>query len=138
MACTPTTPTYPRVFLNGTRVWMSNPRLHETSKTWIATHPGSMFPICRPPVIIMISSMGNNVDDSGETFRQQSCPECGTPMEAGFVTTNHSLRWTNRKSVGNQIALLAEPLTRIGWFRNPKCPAIRCRGCKIVMFRSRL
>jgi len=69
-------------------------------------------------------------------IKDYPCPECGAEMERGFVTTNHSLRWSQKESTGRFFAIAAEPLSPIGWVTNPKCPGLRCRKCRVVVLKE--
>jgi len=70
-----------------------------------------------------------------DSFPENVCPECGGDMIEGYVTSNHSIRWARSKSEGSQFGIMAEGLTKIGWYSNPHVPAVRCKKCRLVIFR---
>jgi len=72
------------------------------------------------------------------SLKKYPCPECQSEMESGFVTSNHSIRWAQNESEGSFFGIRAETLTprSILRLRNPKCHALRCRKCGIVIFEE--
>ncbi len=71
-------------------------------------------------------------------IKDYKCPECNSKMERGFVSTNHSFRWASDKNTGSFFAINAETLTpnSIWKLKNPKCSALRCRTCDLVLFKN--
>ncbi len=66
------------------------------------------------------------------------CPECNANMTEGYVTSNHSIRWTEEEKKGSIFNVAAESLTPNSVFKltNPKCNGLRCKKCGIVIFRE--
>ena len=68
-------------------------------------------------------------------IKDYSCPECNSIMKKGFVTTNHSIRWATDINQGNYSIINTEKLTKVGWLKNPKVSALRCKSCCLVLFK---
>jgi len=77
-------------------------------------------------------------DRDRNIIKDYSCPECSSSMEKGYVTSTHSIRWTEDKSKGSYITINADTLTPYSSisFKNPKCIGLRCKDCGIVIFKE--
>lgn len=64
-----------------------------------------------------------------------NCPKCNDKMENGFVTTARSICWMDdcEKHIFsvNNLESLSGTIWRL---KLPKCEALRCKKCKIVIF----
>ncbi len=63
------------------------------------------------------------------------CPQCDQEMERGFVTATQSIRWAVDEKQGGFFGIAAEVLKKGGWTTHPKCPALRCKKCQLVVFQ---
>jgi Domain of unknown function (DUF6487) len=75
-------------------------------------------------------------------LKEYGCPECGQPMERGYVRARHSIRWESwaqgTLSAWPFSFLRAEKLTPGGIFgaSDPRCMGLRCRACGLVLFQQ--
>jgi hypothetical protein len=72
------------------------------------------------------------------TLPSYPCPECAREMERGYVTSQHSMRWSGDEATGSFFLIAAETLTpgSIFRWRNPKCVGWRCRQCGLVLLKE--
>jgi len=70
--------------------------------------------------------------------QKYKCPECNAEMEKGYVLSDNSIRWAETEEQGAVWGLSAETLTPKSYWKltNPKCDGLRCKKCKIVIFRE--
>ena len=70
----------------------------------------------------------------------EKCPECGTPLESGFVLVpSFGVSWTQDPDAKWVFGSKMEKLHKDSWgFRKlskETLPAKRCSNCKLVVFR---
>jgi hypothetical protein len=64
------------------------------------------------------------------------CPECGEPMEAGYVTTGARMYWRNW-SDRSWLVWPSDGIagTRASFVGSNKLTGFRCASCELVVFR---
>ena len=60
-----------------------------------------------------------------------ACPSCGRPMESGILATTGVLAWQQRKT---RLLLDGEIVGKKRVATTPNYPALRCRGCSMILF----
>jgi predicted nucleic-acid-binding Zn-ribbon protein len=63
------------------------------------------------------------------------CPRCGGGMERGYIASNVRLGWLTPVQRKKKSLVAAEKLTKLMHLYLAKLPAVRCKRCKIGMFR---
>lgn len=92
--------------------------------------------------IVYIYSQYKKPDSAGSPFLTTSfendrilCPECGTPMEEGYIPVTGGITWRERnESTGIPTIMSGLPGT-VFWYKRPKLHAFRCRNCRNVIFK---
>jgi len=64
----------------------------------------------------------------------KKCPKCGGGLDEGYIIMIRGSCWNENKPGFWKFAGLNKPLTRVGWWRTPSFPSLRCRKCHLVTF----
>lgn len=70
-----------------------------------------------------------------EEIKEYKCPECGKEMERGYTTTTSAVCWVNGINEGKIYLGDAQRLIASGVFSNPKASSLKCKYCRLVLFR---
>ncbi|MAE66338.1 MAG: hypothetical protein CMJ18_18870 [Phycisphaeraceae bacterium] len=63
------------------------------------------------------------------------CPECGAPMQNGFIPAGGGISWFDRLSADQVIGFAKSLPGTSAWFRRARLEAYRCTRCRLVTFR---
>ncbi len=70
-------------------------------------------------------------------IEEMRCPECGLPMEEGYIPLTSGINWRYKdEPIGLLAAFSGLPGT-VWWnpFKRPKLPGFRCAKCKVILFK---
>jgi hypothetical protein len=60
----------------------------------------------------------------------ECCPQCGGPVEGGFLLSQRGIAWSVRKKIGFRDVEKFSSFLGSEWF-----PAQRCQRCRLAIFR---